>query len=103
NDAVGWSKFAARFCAKPYWLRTGPDTVTIPVPSRTPARDKTSLRFVVRLEVLRLVVQDDVQQRAVDFDTAVVFDEAQFAELVHEEIHPRSRGADHLRKGLLAD
>jgi hypothetical protein len=50
---------------------------------------------------LRLVVQNDVQQRATDFKLTVVFDIAQFAELIHEKAHARSRRADHFRKGLL--
>jgi hypothetical protein len=43
-----------------------------------------------------LLVQDYRQQRLVDFDFAVIFDEAQFSEFVHEEIHTRTRGSDHL-------
>jgi len=34
-------------------------------------------------------------------DFAVVFDETQFSEFVHEEIDARPRGADHLREHLL--
>jgi hypothetical protein len=36
-------------------------------------------------------------------DAAVVFDEAQFPEFVHEKTHPRPGRADHFRKRLLAD
>src|SRR5258708_26607793 len=36
-----------------------------------------------------------------DFQLSVVFDKAQFAEFVHEEAHPRSGRADHLRQGFL--
>ena len=36
----------------------------------------------------RSVVKDDTQQRAVHFQPAVVFDQPEFAELVHEEVHP---------------
>jgi hypothetical protein len=35
----------------------------------------------------RSVVEDDTQQRAFDFEPAVVLDEAELAELVHEEVH----------------
>jgi hypothetical protein len=35
----------------------------------------------------RSVVEDDSQQRAFDFEPAVVLDEAKLAELVHEEVH----------------
>src|SRR4029077_16795858 len=43
----------------------------------------------------------DAQKRSVDLKTAVIFDEAQFPELVHEEIDPRARTADHLRQHFL--
>src|ERR1051325_6760670 len=61
--------------------------------SRTVAR--------VVLPDLRLVVQDHVQQRVSDFQFSVVFDIAQFAELVHEKAHARSCRADHFREGFL--
>ena len=38
-----------------------------------------------------------------NFQVAVVFDETQFAELVHEEADPRPCGADDLGQSLLAD
>src|SRR4029077_16018155 len=50
-----------------------------------------------------LMGEDDVEQRAVDLQPAVVLDEAQLAELVHEEADPRAGGADHLRQRFLAD
>src|ERR1700716_4324522 len=51
-----------------------------------------------------LVAQDYVQQRAVNFQAAaVVVDEAEPSKLVHEKADARARGADHLRKRLLAD
>src|SRR5580704_11262255 len=56
---------------------------------------------------LRLLVQNDIQQRAVDFDAvfdaAVVFNEAELAKFVHEETDARPRRSDHLGKRLLAD
>ena len=52
---------------------------------------------------LRLIVQNDVQQRAVDFHMAVVINEAQLSKFVHEMAHTGPRGADHLRQRLLAD
>src|ERR1043166_4466929 len=45
---------------------------------------------------LGLVVQNHAQQGIMDFQFSVVFDEAQFAEFVHEEAHARSGRADHL-------
>lgn len=42
-------------------------------------------------------------QRAVNPQAAVIADEAQLAEFVHEEIYPRARGADHVGERILAD
>src|SRR3979411_484255 len=36
-------------------------------------------------------------------DFSVVFDEAQFAEFVHEKAHPRSGRANHLRQRFLTE
>ena len=38
-----------------------------------------------------------------NFESAVVFDEAEAAELVHEEADSGTGGTDHLRQRLLAD
>src|SRR5689334_13021822 len=42
----------------------------------------------------RSVVEDDRQQRGVDLEGPVVVDEAESAEFVHEEVHPRPGRAD---------
>src|ERR1700688_1535434 len=47
------------------------------------------------------VVQHNAQKGSVDVQAVVVLDEPQFLELVHEKIHPRPRGADHLRQRFL--
>jgi hypothetical protein len=63
------------------------------------------LASVIGLDVRRSLVQNDAQQRAVDFEVAhaaVIADEAQFSELVHKETHTRACRADHLRTHLLA-
>jgi len=49
------------------------------------------------------IVQDHVEQGLVDPDAAVVFNEAQLAEPVHEKAHARAGSADHLREGFLRD
>src|SRR5258708_16857605 len=48
-----------------------------------------------------LVVQDDAEEGIVDVDLAVVLDEAQFAEFVHEKIDAGARSANHLRQHFL--
>ena len=34
------------------------------------------------------IVKDHVQERTVNFETAVVFDEPELAKTIHEEVHP---------------
>src|ERR1700691_2501463 len=48
-----------------------------------------------------LVVQDNAQEGIVDVDLAVVFDESQFLEFVHEQIDSGSRRTNDLRQHLL--
>src|SRR6202522_3384417 len=50
-----------------------------------------------------LIVQYDVQQRAMHLQLAVVLDEAKLAKLVHKVVHPGTRRADHLCQRFLAD
>ena len=65
----------------------------------------TNVYFSPAAEARRLasLVQHDAQERTVDFNPSVVFDETQFPELVHEKIDPRARCADHLRERFLRD
>src|SRR5436309_12002613 len=51
----------------------------------------------------RSIVKHDAHERAVDLEAAVVFDEAELTELVHEEVHPRPRGADHFGEHFLRE
>ena len=46
-------------------------------------------------------MENYIEQRAVDLQTAVVVDESQFPEPVHEEADPRAGGPNHLGQGLL--
>ena len=48
-------------------------------------------------------MQDYIEQRAVNVHVAVVLDEAELAELVHEEADARPCGPHHFRQGFLAD
>jgi len=84
----------------PVHLGVALDGVAGPLPDLERRKLSRSLARVV-LPDFRLVVQDHVQQRVTDFQFAVVFDIAQFAELVHEKAHARSSRADHLREGFL--
>ena len=47
-----------------------------------------------------LVVQNDMEQRAVNLQPTVVVDKSQFSEPVHEETNPRAGGADHFPSTL---
>src|SRR4029453_4572788 len=49
------------------------------------------------------VVEHDTQQGAVDGERTVVAHESQFPEFVHEEVHARSRRADHLGERFLGE
>jgi hypothetical protein len=53
------------------------------------------------LQAGELIVEHDVKQRAVDLQPAIVVNEAQFSEPVHEKTDSRTSGADHLCQGLL--
>src|SRR4029077_13767508 len=53
--------------------------------------------------ICSLLVEHDVEERAVNFQTAaVVINETELSEPIHKEVHSRSRGADHFCQGLLA-
>jgi len=81
---------------------------------RLPVADPALIGFVERRrawEIRRnfgvtsgeLIVQNDIDQRLMDPDAAVVFDEAEFAKAIHEEADAGSGGADHLRQSFLRD
>jgi hypothetical protein len=50
-----------------------------------------------------LIVQNHIEQRLVDTDAAVVFDEAELAKAIHEEADAGARGTDHLCQSFLCD
>src|ERR1035441_6341263 len=50
-----------------------------------------------------LIVQNDIDERLMDPDAAVVIDEAKLAKAIHEEADAGAGGADHLRQRLLRD
>ena len=49
----------------------------------------------------RLVVEDDVEEGTVHVHLAVVVNEAQFPELIHEETDARPCSADHFSQDLV--
>ena len=49
------------------------------------------------------VLQDGAQQGTVDREDAVVLDEAEFPEFIHDEVHARACRPDHVREGLVWD
>src|SRR5712692_2351281 len=54
-------------------------------------------------ESCRLFVQDNTQEGSIDVQAAVVTNETQFPEFVHEKTHPRARCANHSRQHLLGN
>jgi hypothetical protein len=46
-------------------------------------------------------VQDDTQEGIVDLKSAIVMNEAQFPEFIHEKINTRASCANHFRQHLL--
>ena len=48
-------------------------------------------------------MEDDAEERGVDLQAAIVFDEAELAEFVHEEIDAGAGGADHFGESFLRD
>ena len=49
------------------------------------------------------VVEDDIEEGTVHVQPAVVVNETQFAELIHEETDAGARGADHVGQHVLTD
>ena len=49
-----------------------------------------------------LLVKDDVEQRTVNFQPTVVFNESQLSEPIHKEVNSRSGGTHHFRQRFLA-
>jgi hypothetical protein len=71
---------------------------------RSPYRSESQISELLSAgSDFRLLMQNQIQQGAMDLNVAVIFNKAQLPKLVHEEAHARPRGADHLRQRLLAD
>ena len=52
-------------------------------------------------KVVALLVQDNIQKGSVDMEPAVISNEAQFLEFIHEKIDSGARCPDHFRQSLL--
>src|SRR5579863_5151712 len=50
-----------------------------------------------------LIVENDVEERAMDVEAAVVLDKAQLSEFVHKVTHPGAGGANHSGQSFLAE
>src|SRR5581483_11739597 len=59
--------------------------------------------YIAATDSISRVMEDHIQQRPVNVKSAVVVDEAQLAELVHEKADSRARGANDLSQCFLAN
>ena len=59
------------------------------------------LGLSIAAEAQQLLVQNNTKERRIHVQSAVVFDEAQLSEPVHEEIHSCAGGTNHFRQHLL--
>lgn len=57
--------------------------------------------ILVRKVGNELFVQDNTKQGTMDLQSAVVFDEAELPEFVHEVVYSRARRANHFRQRFL--
>ena len=58
---------------------------------------------LARTIVRPLVVQNDIEQRLMNLDGAVVFNKSEIAETIHEKTNSRPSSADHFRERFLGD
>src|SRR5712672_2256059 len=73
-----------------------------PVLDRWPHRHNATYGFPSTLE-LGGIAPDHIQERGMDLQVAIVGNEPELAELVHEGADARPRRADHLGERLVAD
>ena len=57
--------------------------------------------ILASLESRRLLMQDNTQEGSVDMQPAIILNEAQFLEFIHEKIDSGARWPNHLRQHLL--
>src|SRR5450432_3626520 len=92
----------------PDWQQYG--TLDVPRCAGAPSKRAFKARVPIVRSVtslvhanLGLVIQDRVQERAVNLDFSVVGNKAKLSTLVHEKADAGAGCPDHLREGLLAD
>ena len=89
---------ARRRCSE---VHTRNDRVRSPAPVQHVHADDQVARNSAEEVAGGLVSEDDAEEGVVDPQLAVVFNEPELAELVHEEIDPRARCPNHLGQCLL--
>jgi hypothetical protein len=83
------------------WYVLGWDDAVLKCTHGAPPHQLSAFQERASAPYERSIPQYDAEERIVDFQAAVVLDEAEFSKLVHEEIHARARRADHLGQRFL--
>ena len=95
--AINWQeKLAGGTCSLAFQAHLQQD-------ARSVSSSSWKLVFGERRREEQLVVQNYIEQRAVDLQATVVVNEHQFPKPVHEEADSRTSRAYHLGQGLLTD
>ena len=85
------------------WAKPGANRWARRAPRLAGAPGTAHIEDERQIAILGSVVQHDAQPRTVglEWELPVIFDETEFLEFVPEDIHARTRRADHLRERFL--